>query len=336
MTARSVLLCGFGAFGRQHALAWRAAVPDLRLRVADPGDGAQAAAREAGIAPGDIAARPEDLIAAADIVDIVTTSHEHYRLARLALEAGKPAIIEKPAVKTVIEAEDLAARASASGLPVQVQFVLRAHPLVAKARELIGSGAIGRLLAMDAVFTGWKRMRPDATLLENDGVHMLDLMRLFAGAAPEAFEITGDRLLGGPVPETVHARLTYPGGVKGFLRLGILFGGKQADPYLAGSITDKTLTLIGDAGSIEFDFNADTMDVTDVRYDPTEGGHTPTIGAIRRDRMVNVTPVLLLTECFRRFLGAVDGHGGVLCGLQEGAVEMTRLLERGRADLAAS
>lgn len=331
----SVLLCGFGAFGRQHASAWRAAAPALRLMVADPGEGARAAAREAGIAPEDIAVRAEDLIQQAGIVDIVTTSHEHYRLARLALDTGRPVIIEKPAVKTIAEAEDLLDRASATGLPAQVQFVLRAHPLVTKAQALIREGAIGRLVAMDAVFTGWKRMRPDATLMENDGVHMLDLMRLFAGAPPETLEVTGDRLLGGPIPETVHARLGYPGRIRGYLRLGIMFGGKQADPYLAGSMTNKRLILIGDAGSIELDFNADTMDMTELHYQQTEGGHTPTIGAMRQERVVNVTPVLLLTECFRRFLAAVDGRGEVLCGLREGAVEMTRLLEKARADLTA-
>ena len=332
----TVLLCGFGAFGRQHAQAWREAAPGMRLLVADPGEAARAAARDLGCAPDDIAARAEDLIARADLVDIVTTSHEHYRLARAALEAGRPVIIEKPAVKTLAEAEDLAARAMAGALPAQVQFVLRAHPLVIKGRQLLEDGAIGRLVGMDAVFTGWKRMRPDATLLENDGVHMLDLMRLFAGAAPESFEVTGDRLLGGPIPETVHARLGYPDGAKGYLRLGIMFGGEQPDAYLAGSLTTKTLTLIGDEGSIGFDFNADTMDVSEISYRPTEGGHTPTIGTMRRERVVNVTPVVLLGECFRRFLGAMEGTGVVLCDLDQGAVEMTRLLERAREDLAGA
>ena len=331
----TVLLCGFGAFGRQHARAWREAVPGMRLLVADPGEAARAAAREAGCASEDIAEKAEDLIPRSDLVDIVTTSHEHYRLARAALDAGKPVIIEKPAVKTLSEAEDLAARATAGKLAAQVQFVLRAHPLVLKARQLVTEGAIGRLVGMDAVFTGWKRMRPDATLLENDGVHMLDLMRLFAGTAPESFEVTGDRLLGGPIPETVHARLGYRGGVKGYLRVGIMFGGKQPDAYLAGSLTTKTLTLIGDEGSIALDFNADTMDVTEISYRATEGGHTPTIGAMYQERVVNVTPGVLLVECFRRFMGAIAENQPVLCDLEQGAVEMTRLLEHAREDLAA-
>jgi predicted dehydrogenase len=331
----TVLLCGFGAFGRQHARAWREVAPGMRLLVADPGEAAREAAREAGCAPEDIAENAEDLIPRSDLVDIVTTSHEHYRLARVALDAGKPVIIEKPAVKTLTEARDLVTRATSGNLAAQVQFVLRAHPLVLKARQLITDGAIGRLVGMDAVFTGWKRMRPDATLLENDGVHMIDLMRYFAGTAPKSFEVIGDRLLGGPIPETVHARLGYPGGVKGYLRVGIMFGGKQPDAYLAGSLTTKILTLIGDEGSIALDFNADTMDVTEISYRVTEGGHTPTIGAMYQERVVNVTPTVLLVECFRRFMEAIAENQPVLCDLEQGAVEMTRLLEQARADLAA-
>jgi predicted dehydrogenase len=333
MASPTVLLCGFGAFGRQHAQAWRETIPELRLLVADPNEAARSAAVSSGRAIDEVASDAAELITRADIVDIVTTSHDHYRLARAALDAGKPVIIEKPAVKTVAEAEDLDARARVAGLPAQVQFVLRAHPLVIKAKQLLDDGAIGRLVGMDAVFTGWKRMRADASLLENDGVHMLDLMRHFAGAAPESFEVTGDRLLGGPIPETVHARLGYPCGTRGYLRLGIMFGGTQPDAYLAGSLTTKTFTLIGDKGSIRFDLNADTMDIIEITYRVTEGGHTPTIGAMRQERVVNVTPVVLLSECFRRFLEAVDGKGAVLCDLGQGAVEMTRLLERAREDL---
>jgi len=332
---RSVLLCGHGAFGRQHALAWREADPGIRLLIADPSEAARNAAAETGVAPEDLAADPAELLPRADIVDIVTPAHDHHPIARAALEAGKPVIIEKPAVKTLADAEDLAGLAERMELPAQVQFVLRAHPLISRARGMMAEGRIGRLVGMDAVFTGWKRMRTDASLLENDGVHMLDLMRLFAGAPPEEMQVFGDRLLGGPIPESINVRLGFPGGVKGYLRVGVTFGGKQPDAYLAGSITTKTFTLIGDKGSIGFDLNADTMDVTGVTYRPTEGGFTPEIEAMTQERVINVTPVVLLTECFRRFLAAVDGRGEVLCDLRQGAVEITRLLDQARDALAA-
>ena len=98
-------------------------------------------------------------------------------MASASLSTGKPTLIEKPAVKSIEEAKFLK-YTSEEEVPVQIQFVLRAHPLVSLAQEVISAGTIGRLVAMDGVFTGWKRMRPDASILENDGVLMLDLMRL--------------------------------------------------------------------------------------------------------------------------------------------------------------
>ena len=330
----NILLCGFGAFGQQHAIAWNIVAPKARLLVADVNPVARALALKSGCNEEDVAESYEDLISRADIMDIVTPSESHYSLALAALRKKLPTLIEKPAVKYIREAEELDALAKSSNTPVQVQFVLRAHPLVIKAKELLLNGKIGRLVAMDGIFTGWKRMRPDASILENDGVHMLDLMQFFADSEQGNFEISGDRLLGGKTPETIHLRLHYPDSVIAYLRLGIMFGGKQPDAYLAGSLTKKVLTLIGDQGSIEIDFNDSVIEVTKINYKETNGGFTPMVESIKTTRCPNITPVLLLTECFKRFLLTVENRADVICDLKQGAIQITGLLEKARVQLA--
>ena len=329
----NILLCGFGAFGQQHAAAWAEVVPDHRLLVAELDPELRRLAVKCGSAPDDVSVDYKDLISNADIVDIVTSSDSHYALAMDALSAGKPTLIEKPAVKQIEEADRLEQRAAEHSLPVQVQFVLRVHPLVAEASRLLKQGRIGSLLAMDAVFTGWKRMRPDASILENDGVHMLDLMHFFAKSPAYSFDINGDRLLGGTVPDTIHLRLKYSDKIVGWLRTGITFGGKQADAYLKGSLTTKTFKLIGDEGTIDLDFNSDTMDVAQTSYRPTPGGFTPEIGDLYTKRSVNITPAVLLMRCFEQFLGVLEGKQEVVCDLKQGAVEITKLLVEARTKL---
>ena len=242
-------------------------------------------------------------------------------------------MIEKPAVKSIEEAKFLKYTSEEIGVPVQIQFVLRAHPLVLLAQEVISAGTIGRLVAMDGVFTGWKRMRPDASILENDGVHMLDLMRLFAKAPPDDFNVSAESLLGGSVPETMHLKLMFPNEIKAWLKLGVTFGGKQKDAYTAGSLTTKSLKLIGESGSIDLDFNEDVMEVAEVAFHPSAGGFTPEIKRLQSTRYPNVTPVSLLTECFTQFLQALDGKQEVLCNLEQGAVEITQVLEEARRRL---
>jgi len=330
----NILLCGFGTFGQQHAAAWKVACQGHKLLVADLDPGRQELAIKSGCAPDDVCSDFNDLLSKADIVDIVTTSESHFDIAMAALASGKPTLIEKPAVKKISEATDLVKEASNRSLPVQVQFVLRAHPLVREAQKFLKKGLIGRLVAMDANFTGWKRMRPDASILENDGVHMLDLMHYFSQSSAVSFDIIGDKLFDGEIPETVHVRLKFPNKIVGWLRLGIAFGGKQRDDYTFGSLTTKTFKLIGDSGSIELDFNADTMDFAEITYHRTDGGFTPEIKNLTTKRCTGVTPVVLLTECFRQFTGALTKKNEVICDLSQGAVEITKILDDARERLA--
>lgn len=331
----NILLCGFGAFGQQHAAAWKVACPEHKLLVADLDQGRRDLAMQSGCRPDNVCADYKRLLSKADIVDIVTTSESHFDIAMVALSSGKPTLIEKPAVKKIGQAVALDRKARNCNLPVQVQFVLRAHPLVREAQKLMKKGAIGRLVAMDANFTGWKRMRLDATILENDGVHMLDLMHLFSQSSTDSFDIAGDKLFGGEVPETVHVRLEFSNKIIGWLRLGIAFGGKQRDDYTFGSLTTKTFTLIGDSGSIELDFNADTLEFAEITYHPTDAGFTPEIKNLTTRRCTGITPVVLLTECFKQFTGALNKKNEVICDLSQGAVEITKILDDARERLAA-
>ncbi|WP_366654216.1 Gfo/Idh/MocA family oxidoreductase [Fodinicurvata sp. EGI_FJ10296] len=322
----TILLCGFGAFGAVHAEAWRRALPDARLTIADPSPAARRRA-QALVPESDIAAEPEAFLADADIVDVVTPPDDHYAAVRMAIDAGKPAIVEKPAVRRLDHARDLADRARAAGCPVQVQFVLRAHPLVRRAAALLAQGAIGRVVKVEGDFSGWKRMRADSSLIENDGVHFLDLMSNLIGGPPVAADARAHHHLGGPVADEVDIDLGFPGEIAGHLRLGVLRAGTHDDPFVPGAVTTKRLRLIGDAGTIDLDFNAGRLFLARVRYEPTEDGWHPVPGDLVWEQPPAVTPVALLAETFTVFLAALDNGTPetgwpVLCNLSEGAVSM--------------
>ena len=83
----------------------------------------------------------------------------------------------------------------------------------------------------------------------------------------------------------------------------------------------------------DLDFNEDVMEVAEVAFHPSVGGFTPEIKRLKSTRYPNVTPVSLLTECFTQFLRALEGKQEVLCNLEEGAVEITQVLEEARRRL---
>jgi predicted dehydrogenase len=78
-----------------------------------------------------------------DVVHICTPNHLHAPLARLALEAGKHVVCEKPLATTAAEAAEVTAVAARSGKVAAVPFVYRFHPVVREARARIARGDSG-------------------------------------------------------------------------------------------------------------------------------------------------------------------------------------------------
>ena len=322
--AERVLICGFGAFGELHARAWRRFDPGISLMVADPSEQARARAGQLGIVADAIASDPAALMDRADIVDIVAPPAFHLPLALQALQAGKPVMIEKPAVRTVAEARRL--HDAAGALPVQVGLVLRAHPLVAEAAALLAAGEIGSLLAIEGDFSGWKRMRADSSLTENDGVHFLDLMRHLAGAPIAEVGARSWSLLDSDVADDIVVEPRFANGVSGRLRLGVLVAGATEDAFVPGAVTTKTLTLIGRAGNIAVDFNRNRLVLSRVRYTRSAGGHEVTPLSVSSRSALDVSPEALLSRSFGLFLDAVRGGAPVMCDVRQGALELAATL----------
>ena len=79
------------------------------------------------------------LIAAADVIDIVTPTLSHFDCAKKAIEKGKHIFIEKPITKTVAEAEALLALADENNVKGQVGHVERFNPAFTAVKDKIES-----------------------------------------------------------------------------------------------------------------------------------------------------------------------------------------------------
>lgn len=71
---------------------------------------------------------PEVLMDVVDVVDIVTPTQSHFRMASLAIERGRHVFIEKPLTSTLEEARDLLQLSRQYGVKVQVGHVERFNP----------------------------------------------------------------------------------------------------------------------------------------------------------------------------------------------------------------
>ena len=135
---------GLGRLGYVHALNLSRCRGARLAAVCDTdGERAAAAARELGCRP---YTGLQELVddPAVEAVCVVTPSAHHGAPVRAVARAGKPLFCEKPLGRTLQETEELAEEIRRAGIPCQMGFDRRFDPAVARARELIREGAIGR------------------------------------------------------------------------------------------------------------------------------------------------------------------------------------------------
>ena len=112
--------------------------------------------------------------------------------AELALRAGRPVLLEKPAAISTAQLDRLTALAEQTRLPVRVGYNHRFHPALRMARELVDEPETGPLMFIRARYghggrLGYeKEWRADPSLagggeLIDQGVHLIDLARWFLG-----------------------------------------------------------------------------------------------------------------------------------------------------------
>ena len=134
---------------------------------------------------------------AVDVVHICTPNAEHLPALLAAIRLGKPIYCEKPVVSSAAEAAQVRAALAETGYaaPTQVAFHLRGFAAVRRAKELIASGRLGRLVryrigyyhagALDASAPfRWKHAPQGGTILDLAS-HLLDLTDYLVGLPAE-------------------------------------------------------------------------------------------------------------------------------------------------------
>ncbi len=91
----------------------------------------------------------------ADAVYVATPVFLHAPQTIAALRAGKHVLCEKPMALGYAEAESMQRAAEESGKTLGIAYYRRRYPKVARARELMEAGAIGRPVFAEATNHGW-------------------------------------------------------------------------------------------------------------------------------------------------------------------------------------
>ena len=141
----------------------------------------------------------------ADVLVIATQDKDHVRHATKAFRLGYDILLEKPITDDRQELQDLLALQKETGRKALVCHVLRYAPAFVKVAELLESGVIGRLVAIDAIeqvgyfhqaqayVRGyWRKAENSTPMILAKCSHDLDLLQFYANSTCESLSSVGD------------------------------------------------------------------------------------------------------------------------------------------------
>lgn len=192
----TIAICGFGVRGMEAYAAYQLTCPEVMevVAVADPDRERRAAAQSRfGVPAERCYASGEELLQQpqlADVLVIATQDSDHIRFALPALERGYHLLLEKPISPNLDECLALREKAHECGRIVVVCHVLRYTLFYQKIRELLDSGAVGRLLDVRAtenvaywhfahsyVRGNWRRASLSSPVILAKSCHDMDIIR---------------------------------------------------------------------------------------------------------------------------------------------------------------
>jgi predicted dehydrogenase len=134
-----------------------------------------------------------------DAVYIPLPNHLHLEWTIAAAEAGKHVLCEKPLAMTADDAQRMVDACEAAGVRLMEAFMYRLHPTWAAVNELVGSGRIGRLQAVQSWFS----------YFNDDATNIRNVLEYGGGALMDigCYSVNLSRMLFGAEPTHVHAAL---------------------------------------------------------------------------------------------------------------------------------
>ncbi len=175
-------------------------------------------------------------------------NHLHHEWTIAAARAGKHVLCEKPLALTAVEAEEMVNVCAAEGVKLMEAFMYRLHPRWVRVGELVSSGALGSLRAIQARFTYFNddpaniRNRRDTGggALLDIGCYPINVARMLFGEEPVRVRAAIQRDQEAGTDIVTSALLEFGAGHAGFLV------STRAEP-------GQWVTVLGTRGRVELD-----------------------------------------------------------------------------------
>ena len=205
--ATRIAVVGFGYWGAKHVRVL-SSTPGVAVTVVDA-DEERLAEAQSRYPAARMATDLDDVLDDVHAVVVATPPHSHFPLARRAVEAGRHVLVEKPLTTSVEKGEELVATAAEHGACLMVGHTFEYNPAVWKLRDLVQSGALGRILSVDTARLSLGRYQSDVNVIWDLAPHDISIVSLILGELPSAAAVWAHRNMGGPHADVAYVRLDF-------------------------------------------------------------------------------------------------------------------------------
>jgi predicted dehydrogenase len=187
-----------------------------------------------------------------DAVYVATPVNLHAEQAVAALDAGKHVLCEKPMALSVAECDRMIDAARAGGVKLGVAYYRHFYPVVARIKEILAAGEIGR--AVLAQVNAFERFNPAPNHprrwfvekaqagggpMMDFGCHRIEVLMNLLGSVTSVHGFTASVLFEREVEDTAAALFQFSGGARGTLTV-----------THAAATSQDTLDIFGSDGSL--------------------------------------------------------------------------------------
>ena len=256
-----IAIVGYGYWGSKHVRIL-SSLPDVDVTVVDAVD--ERLAEAADCYP---AARfthsLEEALNHVDAVVVATPPADHCAVTALALEAGKHALVEKPLTTSVEDAELLVESAARNGAVLMAGHTFEYNPAVRKLKEIIQSGALGRILYINSKRLSLGRYQRDVNVVWDLAPHDLSIASYLLDDIPSAAAVWADRNIGVRHADVAYLRLDFErAATHAFIHVSWLNPNKVREVTVVG---DRKMAVYDDLSDNErirvYDIGVDPRDI---------------------------------------------------------------------------
>jgi predicted dehydrogenase len=241
-----VAVVGYGYWGAKHVRVLTS-LPGLTVTVVER-DPAQRAAARVQYPSAGITGRLDEVLRAVHAVVIATPPGTHASLALAAIRAGKHVLVEKPMATTERDAEAMVCAAADHGVTLMVGHTFLYNAAVTKLKEIVDSGALGRILYIDSARLALGRYQPDCNVIWDLAPHDISILAYLLDEFPQTVSVWAHRNVGASHADVAYVRLGFDESqINAFIRVSWL------DPYRC-----RRATVVGERQMVVYDDTSDS------------------------------------------------------------------------------